>query len=527
MGIFVSLYISDSVTDKEWEKVYEETLGLISHFPLCDIKREKIHGIDTFCLVPTQEDKKKLCWSTCGDYYSYKTAETHYMYRHIQKNGENQHSDDIYDAILGAVPVLSDEEREKHVFSIWGEDKTQGEPFQIFLLSVACLFEARLHEKIFTHGDITRGQLKKAVEIANKYLDSPIEMPDSCFPDRLAERIKKLNITTYDQISTLISLFLGTKDKVFGDCLRKYFSQEDLDAYWKSVFSRNYIGTTGFEKNFKNYMLWGFDFEKLMSLIDYADETGEPQYEKFINIVMDGKLHIKEKNCIDHLEIHPEEEQPYGIATLFAQIFLGGARNKKIDRYIPIDEIRFSLNKELGDKCDVNKIIDNYLKKERKEDMSEKSEMAQDNSQKDDPAEELHQMLETERAKLVKNQEDYDIIVCHQALHYKKGNTISPEIEEYLKNFQKYAIDALNSQKFKEFSGKDIKDVCRIFAHRSRDFWLTKSDWERIFDEVEKDRAKIERYYPCFKLEFDSNEIIELDRALILNDELYDYCMGE
>ena len=32
----------------------------------------------------------------------------------------------------------------------------------------------------------------------------------------------------------------------------------------------------------------------------------------------------------------------------------------KIDRFIPVEEIRKSLTKCIGDKCDVNNIIDNY-----------------------------------------------------------------------------------------------------------------------------------------------------------------------
>lgn len=52
------------------------------------------------------------------------------------------------------------------------------------------------------------------------------------------------------------------------------------------------------------------------------------------------------------------------MSTLFAQFIFAEAKNKKVDRYIPIEEIRQALNKGLADKCDVNAVIDAYLAKE-------------------------------------------------------------------------------------------------------------------------------------------------------------------
>ena len=63
MGIFIYLVISKSVTKKEWEKVYEETLQLIKHLPLADLREVKIHGIDTTCLVKTEEQEEPYGWN--------------------------------------------------------------------------------------------------------------------------------------------------------------------------------------------------------------------------------------------------------------------------------------------------------------------------------------------------------------------------------------------------------------------------------------------------------------------------------
>lgn len=55
MGIVINIGLSKSLTQKEWEPVYEETLKLVEAFPLTEIREEEINGIRTNCLAPTKE----------------------------------------------------------------------------------------------------------------------------------------------------------------------------------------------------------------------------------------------------------------------------------------------------------------------------------------------------------------------------------------------------------------------------------------------------------------------------------------
>ena len=59
----------------------------------------------------------------------------------------------------------------------------------------------------------------------------------------------------------------------------------------------------------------------------------------------------KEKNTEDYLEIEPESEQPYNIWDLFADFMLGWAHNPKVDRYIPLEEIRAALKNGICGWC--------------------------------------------------------------------------------------------------------------------------------------------------------------------------------
>ena len=167
MGISIHLSISKSVTQEEWEGVYEETLHLVEKFPLAEKRNVSIHGIDTFCMIPTREreqtylypkEKTVRLWNAIGDLDTLKTAEEYSLPRELVD--ESSYEPDAGDALLGALPAYMsyswDDDRFNHVYEKWGA-KTQGEPYHLYLLAIAALIEARLGRKAFIYGDITRG----------------------------------------------------------------------------------------------------------------------------------------------------------------------------------------------------------------------------------------------------------------------------------------------------------------------------------------------------------------------------------
>ena len=374
MGIFIHMEISASVTKEEWEKVYEETLQLIKSMPLADKRKVPIHGIDTVCLVPTKEreetygwndEKQKLGWRTIGDYEYMHTAEDYYLPRDLVK--DNEVDTDAGDAMYGAFPVYMSyswkDPKCNRTYSIWG-NKTQGEPYHMYLLAVACLIEARLKSKAFIYGDITAGQCRKAVDIANQILEIPIDIPARCDKQRLWNRINNMKLNDNEAFKVFNCFYLGTKDSEYGEYIRSKFTDAAFEDYWKSMFEHYDFNTRGFHDFLHDYMLWGFDLEKLCGYVNINDDNGQPQYELFIKRIMDAKLHHRTKNCDEPLRIDQEESRPYSIATLMGQLFYGSVKNKKVDRYIPIEVLRNILNKVFGSVIDVNAIIDSYLLEE-------------------------------------------------------------------------------------------------------------------------------------------------------------------
>ena len=112
-----------------------------------------------------------------------------------------------------------------------------------------------------------------------------------------------------EKLTVFEHAYLGKKDAEFGDCMRNYFDENTIEDFWKEKLGRFEVGMYGFDSLFNKYMTMGFDLEKFCGYVKLQDKDGNDQHGKFIKRVMDAKLHIKDKNCADMLEIDPEAEQ--------------------------------------------------------------------------------------------------------------------------------------------------------------------------------------------------------------------------
>ena len=319
MGISIHISISHSVTKEEWTAVYLETLRLVEVFPFAERRKVSVRGIDTVCLVPTRERKERYGWNNekirtgwfaDGDYESLCTAEEYYLPGDLIT--DDTYDPDAPDAMFGMLPAYLPYEwkdpRFQSCYDLWGE-KTQGEPYHMYLLAVACLIESRLGRKACVYGDITKGQCRKAVEMANSYLDNKIDMPARCNPGTLLERVKSFPVSEQEMLAIYICLYLGNKDALFGESLRKYFSEAAFEAYWADRFGSFQVTMRGFNDAIKDYLLWGFSLEKLSGYVSFTDEGGKEYYNDYVRKIMAAKLYINEKDYKDILKIDEDCEK--------------------------------------------------------------------------------------------------------------------------------------------------------------------------------------------------------------------------
>lgn len=529
--------ISKAVTKDEWQKVYEETLQLVKAFPLAESRQVDCKGIKLTCLVPTEEredyvhwgsDETAIGWFADGDYETMHTAECYALYRDLitDDDVDENAGDAILSELSGYLDDYDDSTYDDNSYSIWG-NKTQGEPYHIYLLAIACLIESRLQEKAFVYGDITRGQCKRAVELANKYLQTPIEIPARCDLMRFQERISRLPVSKSVQLEAFIELYLGTKDDTFGQHIRNFYQEDLYMNYWKKRFDYYTIDTLGFSGLISKYLSCGFCLEKLCALDVCFDKNGCPQYQKFIKRILDAKLHIKEKNCKDMLKIDQEEDQPYSIYTLIAQFAFLGAENKKVDRYVPIEEIKRILINTLGDKCNVEDIVNDYIKKENEE-KKILSENATETDFKElceqDASEALRLMMDKKKQVIYEEREKYEIISYEDLIYYEEGDTIEPALEKALHGSFSFYNSLLKEEDFQNLMNESARERCEWLAEENRYLLLRKTDWENIFAAIETKESAFERYYPMVRVALEAKDLEYMAIAFVLNDELYQHC---
>ncbi|MBE5924382.1 MAG: hypothetical protein E7271_07940 [Lachnospiraceae bacterium] len=538
MGISIHLSVSKSVKKEEWKAVYEESLKMVKAFPLAELREIDIDGIDTICLVETEEhqetygwydEKTRVGWDAVGDYRYMRIAEDYYLPRDLVD--DKKYIERCEDAMFGILPAYLDYDWQDKQFDItydiWGA-KTQGEPYHMYLLAIACMIESRLSNKAFVYGDITRGQCVRAVELANEVLDNPIEIPARCDLDRLLERVSAMPLTEQEKIRAFECIYLGNKDVKFGEYIRNYFSDAAFIEYWEKRFSHCTVEQFGFLDIFSDYILWGFDLSDVCRYVKFKNKDGKLLYEDFVKYVMDTKLHLLNKDCSDPLKIDEDESRPYGVSTLFAQLVFIGAKNKKIDRFIPIEEIRKALTASIGDKCDVNNIIDNYLSKEAEQDNIDLLKISTEEDYikacDQDPSELYKQYINNTAEKIEKIRETYDIADFDYLPFYESGDTISPGILKSLGKSFAFYRSILEEDSYKELMRKDYISRCRFLVDQNSSIFIRDTDWRKIFKDIRENDESFARYYPMVRVSITSKNIAYMINAIVLNDELYEYC---
>lgn len=512
MGIYICMAVSKAVTQAEWENAYRETVTLVEKLPLAELQTLEIHGNYIPCVVSSKERElvvggvKTKGWRASGDLDTLGIAETYTLHENFGIDSVNPEAGD---AILGVVPNHikedTDDPKFHQAYHLWG-NKTQGEYYHIYLLAIAALLEARLKEKVFVYGDVTKGQYKAAVEIANQHLEEPIDLPDSCDIEHFCERVCKLPLSDAEKIDVIEEFYLGPKDNTYGECLQKHFKNE-LRNYWTEIFAQCELGTSGFQRQFQKYINWGFELEELFHLIDVRDKSNGEVCEKLIGTILDSGLCMPEKDLRDPLTINPEAEQLYGVSTLFVQGIFGAARNKKVSKYMTLEEVQGILERNFKNEIDVAAYMEAHLKKEKSSDISE----------------EFSDFFYREKEKLEKEHEEYDIADTEDLLYYQKGNSVLPSLQKSLEKSMDFLESILEEEMYQDLLQKDVDTQFDWLVMQKRHYCIQKEEWERIYEKLTNPDG-LARYYALFRIQLGKESIRNMATALLVNDELWDFC---
>ena len=510
MGISISLLVSRAVPQDRWEAVYNEALSLARNLELACIEKKEIMGQSVYCLAPVEEtvENGKTCWYVCSDLNTRQSAEWY----STPKSLSDSPCEDNFDIIIHRAldrDIISDEKNLECPRHLWG-DKTQGHFYHIGMLAIGCLIQDRLGDKAYVYGDINAGQCRRAVELANKYLGKAIQVPCQADLNRWIERVKALPLPEENRVRIFFDMFIGAKKEELGDAARSNFSSDAIMEYWKRSFSWYDMNVVGFGSILKKYLSMGFGIADLCDIVSFTSSKGEDQRARFIKHIMDAKMHWKEKDCSDWMEQDPDDPALYGIEALFIRAFSFGVRNKKVDRFIPLEEIRAILRDKIPG-FDVDAAIDDYIENE---------------SSMEDASVDVNRMINQSKDTLDQKVKSYDISIVEYLRDYKAGNTVTPDVKELVKGimefWQKKIID---NDEYKKIMDMTRDERLNWLAYQSRRFPnMTENEWTRIMEWV--DGGNTDRYCGLFCIKLNSREISEVVRALAINDDLYEYGRG-
>lgn len=539
MGIFIHLNVSEDVRRAEWRRVYDESLKLVEAFPLYEKQKRMFLGEGMYCAVPTKEREwfGRIGWHTIGDSVTLQGAEDYFLPKDLfeddreeaedqecreTENQDQPSGETAGDAWMSLAPVYTDvsweDERCRGCFELWG-NKTQGENYHIYLLAIACMIEDRLDGKAAVYGDITRGQCVRAVELANRYLERPIRVPCSCDAQRLYERARGLPLQGKEVLQFYLGVYLGKKDAAFGAFMREHFSPEETGEYWRDRFAGQYPDTMGYERTLHEYLTLGFELDKLCRYVRFQDDEGRTYYREFVEGIMRTELFLEEKDCEDWLEIDTEEEQPYGIYTLLAQFAFAGARNRRVERFISLEEIQKTLQEQIGKACDVEALIADWLSGEEKR----REAIARGDMSKRAASDRFKEKMQAGMERLQAEQE-YDINTYRELTLYKAGDRIRPALQEELLDYYRFYQGLTGESRFRELMEKDERERGLFIIRHNESVLLMEEEWRHIFACIRKAPESFERYYPMVRVRIPSQEVATVVRALALNDELWECC---
>lgn len=518
MGVYISLHASNKVNPAQWEKAYEETLILVDKFNFIEIQKLKKFNQEYFAAVQSKEreDSDGIGWRTNGEGVYMATAEDFFLPRKIDKPNQNDKYCDPLMYILAQNGIIDFESPYIRKLSILWDSKTQGQPYHTGLLAIACLLDDRLNGDVVCGSDITYGQCKHAVEIVNKILKKKIGMPLRCRIEDLYKRVRQLPIEKEQMLDAFAVTYLGIKDEQYYKFVEEHFSDEEQYSFFKEKMNCRNLGTISFANCLQEILSYNIPITKVCSLfLETPPEKRrlekEDPFKYFIELILETNIHLPEKDMRNCLKVDESTAETMCIEKLFASFLLMGARNRSVARYIPLDNLKAQLVEALGNKCDVCKIIDNYLEKQGKKKEKRACTILND----------AHDAV---NKKIEEEQEKYDIARTEDYIFFANGDSIAPSILKIIKKTVKFYKDTLDEPRFAELMQADYKERCRYLEMQNRYIKLMNFTWNKIFDDIRDNPESFKRYYPMVRIEVNKSNTHDFIRAYVANDYFYEMC---
>ena len=348
MGIYLRLYVSDTITQEEWEPAYEESLKLVEKFPLMELQDDYYGFTRRYVGVKAGERmiRGKRGWIVDGDLESRLYAERFGLPRELEPPQEKEPVDVLFSFLeeedLEQIPGVHVRNRSR----IFWDRKTQGLPVHMYMLGVACLLEDMLPGKVVCSGNISLTQCEEAVYMASEALGRNVRVPVRYDPFRLYARVHDMHLSLRDRVYVYLSLYEGPRDEEMLQFFRRCFDEEELSAYWTRMFNDRWEGQPGC---LIRYLNMGFPVPELRNYFHLMchEEDMRDFCTDLLNWFLDSGVHVPKGD-------QSNAESGYGFDSFIGvPIFRPHDYDRSVVRHIPLPELQEQLTECMGEYCDV------------------------------------------------------------------------------------------------------------------------------------------------------------------------------
>lgn len=529
MGVFLDFKLAaQRISPTQWEETYQEALQIVDGCDLMDcIVAERSSTRFVFARKTAERVLSgQRGFQVCGTMNSGFNMEAFLLFRDLDyyrrpDAGGDNGADILFDSWYPQDPDIPEP---VGVCELWG-NKTQGKPGHIPLLAIACLFADRFPEAVKIGGDITAGQCRAAVQLANQYLDCPIQPPVTCRAEALATRLRDVNISEPKRLKAFFRLYLGTLTPEVGEILTNVFSADTLYRYFRDELAQLKPEDHDFETAIRNYLLLELSLPRLFRMLAVDEDGSCLSLEQILKKLFFCRVHVPfdEKNCIDPLALDPavdgDEEEPHEIDAIMGRTFfaMAAGRNHNLPVYVPLEDIRAAC-RLLDEESDT--LIDRLLAEPV---VDERQEKVYGNG-KDSFINQLQQEAKQAFAELTE-QPAYDIIEVPDLYSYRPNCTIAPSLEDQLTGLMHKVQGFDLGGEFQTFLTLDRTGREARLIRANRYILIHETVWEHIFAHI-MDDAYIRRYFFLLQVNCSLQNIYDVMEPLIncpaLIDELWE-----
>lgn len=473
MGIYITLKrVSAGITDHEWEEVYKETLIALKNYPFADKVLAKTDNGKKYYqtdqakereLTPIYEGKG---WHVIGDLETCQYAESFIL---VEDNNYYRRNEDIDQG----EDILKCITKDKQCVTVW-DSKTQGDPYHIPLLAIACLIEDRLEGKAIVQGNIRMFEVEEACKWINKCMDKEVAYPVIADPHKLITRLQKIYTKIEEQLKYFYDLYIDILDVEIRGILEQVLGKDVLWQYYQEQLEKVEVDTTEFVRLTEQMLKIGYRLEEVVSAFGHSKERARDEIETFIRHILTERISVY---YLPKKEVYTPGNVE-GQMVFMLDALLGYNRNKyelsEEERVQLADRLKFIFPKHM-------KVIDDITAEaiEKKKEKVQRYEAYLD-------------ILNTRLDQQREHMQNYDVVATYELANWEKGDTIAPDVENGLKevvNILKITDEELKgmNELIQQLRASDKLEY--MLREECSKFLLPKLFWDYINENRDNDRV--------------------------------------